>query len=340
MTTQFCLDLFVRRQKNRNTELLLANIIGRYESPNVALNPYAKKNNTTGLPFTQYEINMRRKVEILKYDKSNNAALTQKKAWTQIVRGSSQRRTYSQSQIRAIQNGTGTGTANTTDDACPTLSTSAGIPGKAFYIQLDPNVPLYNYLTSNTYATRSIENTIIWTYTENSDILSNDPTLFTLFVGPAIDVNYAFFTFSVPIGLSVAGNSNANGSFTFTLPYENISVSVYYGGSIIAIRTVPVITFESEISGTTSAGNFNGQIYIGQLVVSNLGLSLSPGFVYEVRINYLQINNTTNINSFVSTMITGVKNSLTDSTKKTESGMVFTTAPASSSIGSFLISRE
>ena len=339
MTDQFCLNYTARRQRNLNTELLLANINGRYDTSNN--NPYVKINNTTGLPLTQYDLDMRRKVEILKYDKSSNVSLTKKQAWTQIVKGSSQRRTYSQSQILALQNGTGT--ANAVDDACQTLSTSAGIPGAAFYLKLDPNVPLYNYLISDNYATRNIENTITWTHTNNSDVIGNDPMLFTIFVGPAIDVNYGIFSFSAPIGLSVSGTcgtTDISGTFSVTIPQENISVSVSYGGSDITLNTIPVITFDSQISGKTSNGSFNGQIAIGTLLVSNLGLYLSPGFVYEVSIRYVIINSYSNVDTFTSTMITGIQNSFTNSNKKTESRMTFTTAPASSDIGSFLIYRQ
>lgn len=333
MTDQFCLNYSVRRQRNLNTELLLANINGRYDTTNN--NPYVKINATTGLPLTQYELDMRRKVEILKYDKSSNVSLTKKQAWTQVVKGSSQRRTYSQSQLLALRNGT----TNTADDACSTLSTSAGIPGTPFYLKLDTNVPLYNYLISDNYATRNVDNTITWTYTNNVDVFGNEPMLFTLFVGPAIDVNYALFTFSAPISLRIAGISNptidVSGEFTVTIPKENISVSVSYGGLDITLNTNPVVTFNSQIVGKTSRGSFNGQIAVGQLNISNLGLYLSPGFIYEVSIKYTLINSYDNIESFTSTMITGVKNSVSSATN-----MTFTTEPVPPTGSSFSISRE
>ena len=340
MTDQFCLNYSVRRQRNINTELLLANINGRYDTTNN--NPYVKINATTGLPLTQYELDMRRKVEILKYDKSSNVSLTKKQAWTQVVKGASQRRTYSQSQLLALRNGT----ANTTDDACSTLSTSAGIPGTPFYLKLDPNVPLYNYLISDPYASNNVDNTIAWTYTNNVDVFGNAPFLFTLFVGPAIDVNYALFTFSAPISVNVAGSSNPNidvsGDFTVTIPNENISVIVSYGGSDVTLNTNPVITInynplitsDTQIVGKTSRGSFNGQIAIGRLEISNLGLHLSPGFVYKIGIHYAVINSFTNIESFTSTMITGVKNSVSSA-----NNMTFTTTPVPHTGSSFSISR-
>ena len=338
MSSEFCLNYNARRQQNANTVSLLAKINGRYENPNGTLNPYVKINETTGAPFTQYELDMRRKIEILKYNKSSNVSLTKKQAWTQIVKGASQRRTYSQAYVAAVQNGTA-GSANT--DLCPTISTSAGIPGTPFYLKLDPNVPLYNYLISDTYATQNVENTLTLTYNVNSDILSNDPFLFTMFVGPAIDKNYGVFSFSVPIGLSITGSCSADvsGTFITTIPFENISVSVSYGGSEITLVNKPTITFDSDVSGRTTVGNFNGKIFIGNLVVNDLELSLSPGFVYEISIRYIPINSLTGIDSFTSTLITGVKNSLTNSSRKTESLMTFTTAPNSSDIGSFSITH-
>lgn len=343
MSSDFCLNYNSRRQQNLNTTLLLAKINGRYENPNGALNPYAKTNATTGEKFTQYELDMRRKVEILKYDKSSNVSLTKKQAWTQIVKGASQRRTYSQAYVAAVQNGTAGSVTNA--DLCPTISTSAGIPGTPFYLQLDPNVPLYNYLTSATYASQNVENTTTLTYEINSDIAGNDPMLFKLYVGPAIDVNYGSFTFSVPIGLSVVGSYSAypnsldvSGTFTTIVLTENIRVSVSYSGVDVALTTTPVVTLSSTapIIGKTPtnqvAGSFNGTIFIGNLTVSNLGLPLSPGFVYEISIHYIPTNNYSYIDSVTSTLITGVKNSFTNSVKKTESGMVFTSNPSSVNI--------
>lgn len=334
MADQFCLNYAVRRQRNINTESLLANINGRYDTSNN--NPYVKINATTGLPLTQYELDMRRKIEILKYDKSSNVSLTKKQSWTQIVKGASQRRTYSQSQLLALQNGTGT--ANAVDDACQTLSTSAGIPGAAFYLKLDTNVPLYNYLISDNYATRNVENTITWTHTNNVDVFGNDPFLFTIFVGPAIDVNYGFFKFSAPISLRVAGTSSStdvSGTFAVTIPRENISVSVSYGGSDITLNTTPVVNFNTKIEGKTGNGSFSGQIAIGTMNVSNLGLSLSPGFVYKVSIRYILINSYAHIDSFASTMITAVKNSVSSAIN-----MKFDTNPVPSIGSSFSINRE
>lgn len=340
MASEFCLNYNSRRAQNLNAPSLLKKINGRFENPNGTSNPYSKINISTGLPLTQYELDMRRKVEILKYDKSSNVSLTKKQAWTQIVKGSSQRRTYSQSQLLALQNGTGT--ANAESDACSTLSTSAGIPGTPFYLKLDPNVPLYNYLISNTYASQNVENNMTLSYDVNSDVISNDPMLFTINVGPAIDINYGIFTFSVPIGLSVVGSYNAypnsidaSGTFAVNIPTENISISVSYSGADVILKTIPVITLSSTsaITGSTPtnrvAGSFNGTIFVGNLTVSNLGLALSPGFVYKISIHYITSQSYSYIDSFTSTLITSVKNSFTNSVKKTESGMVFTSNPSS-----------
>jgi hypothetical protein len=63
----------------------------RYD--NLANSPYTKINPATGMFFTKFDVDMRRKAEILKYSnvtsttKTNN--LTRAQRWAQLVRGQS-----------------------------------------------------------------------------------------------------------------------------------------------------------------------------------------------------------------------------------------------------------
>jgi hypothetical protein len=352
MSAEFCLSYNTRRTQN-STAPDASKYNNRYDNLSQTLNPYTKINPTTNAKLTQYELDMRRKVEILKYDKSTNVSLTKKQSWTQIVKGSSQRRTYSQAFISALRNGTASIDADSIN--CKTISTSAGIPGTPFYLQLDPNVPLYKYITTNTYATQNVESTLKMSDISNYDILSNEPFLTTIYIGPAIDDNYGNFTLIVPIGLNVTGNYqyfpnsiDVSGTFTVKIPVENISVSVKYGGADVTLNAIPIISFDSslsQISGKTPTilvnnASFSGKIYIGNMTISNLGLAISPGFIYEISIQYIPLIQNDYINNFTATIITNIKNSFTNANKKNESGMVFTTTPPTSSIAAFSASLQ
>ena len=85
---------------------------------------------------TQDQLNMRRKVEILKYNptqtNTQTNARTQKEVFSQIMRGS-----YKQCQRDTRSN--------------PVSTTASDVPGKPMYLYEDSNIPLYNYKKQVTF---------------------------------------------------------------------------------------------------------------------------------------------------------------------------------------------
>jgi hypothetical protein len=87
-------------------------------------------------PFTQSQLDMRRKAEILKYNSTQKNtqtnAPTKKEVFSQIMRGS-----YKQCNV----------------DTRSTLvsTTASNIPGRPMYLFEDTNVPLYNYRNNLTF---------------------------------------------------------------------------------------------------------------------------------------------------------------------------------------------
>ena len=109
--------------------------------------------------FTQMQLNMRRKAEILKYNATKSSsqtnAPTRKQVFSKIVNGN-----YSPCPIDSITK--------------PVSTTASNIPGPPMYLYEDPNVPLYNYLkdTDAVYGNlppdeNAYETT--WSYTSNID---------------------------------------------------------------------------------------------------------------------------------------------------------------------------
>ena len=95
--------------------------------------------------YTQIQLNMRRKIEILKYTSNNQNSkqnnLTKAQLWTLLVNGSTQNMSQAQ-----ISNHDPTTTPCPNDDTIPTLTTASDVPGPPIILQFDPTVPLYKYL--------------------------------------------------------------------------------------------------------------------------------------------------------------------------------------------------
>ena len=90
--------------------------------------------------FTQEQLNMRRKYEILQYPANTQSTqtnnLTQKQLYSLSIRGYGQYKRYSAATIAQLP-------------TCPepkVPTTSSGVPGPSILLYKDPNVPLYNYI--------------------------------------------------------------------------------------------------------------------------------------------------------------------------------------------------
>ena len=125
---------------------------------------------TLGTPypnFTQSQLDMRRKAEILKYNnnqqntKTNN--LTKKELWSLLSKG----KTNSKVSQYTISNNI-FGNTCISDIIKPTLTSSCDVPGSLIYLHYDPDVPLYNYNITRTFGTEPNSNTSLWnSYTLN-----------------------------------------------------------------------------------------------------------------------------------------------------------------------------
>lgn len=98
--------------------------------------------------FTRIQLDMRRKVEILKYEnnatntKTNN--FTKKQQWSMLVNGTTKNASQVKIRDKLVP-------ICPLDDLIPTLSSASDVPGKVIILQLDPSVPLYNYVSNEAY---------------------------------------------------------------------------------------------------------------------------------------------------------------------------------------------
>lgn len=110
--------------------------------------------------YTSKELNMRRKVEILKY--SNNAQnsktnnFTKKEIWSRLAKGNVEKK--SQYEIEKIELRL---KEEKECDKIPTSTTSCDVPGPPIMLYYDPSVPLYNYNQQRNYAISNDDEVIL-----------------------------------------------------------------------------------------------------------------------------------------------------------------------------------
>ena len=259
-------------------------------------NPYSTSN------FTQDQINMRRKVEILKYTKNSTQGtpLTKKEKYAQLVNGN-----YNPARVVCP-----------TDKYIPVLSTASGIPGPAIYLVEETDVPLYNYAqNTNGYGDQIQEEDEQWLLNIDTTqlILSgqNHSKFCNLIIRPFIKYPYTTYTLQTPVLFRLQGTgmpSTTNGStITATITPTNSSVDnsflTTYNGNPVAKNNSSVTTFLQNdpisitftLDPTTSSSTYNYfcEAYVGLVQFSNILLNTSPGFVYDFNFNYIVTYNIT-----------------------------------------------
>lgn len=115
----------------------------------------------TGGNYSQYELDMRRKAEILQY-KSNQNNPTQKQLWSMLNKGELYRKkTWATQGINSTNPNTNNLTLIGNNLVCnpgalfqPIVNPSyaSDVPGKTIGLYLDPAVPLTNYKSQVTYS--------------------------------------------------------------------------------------------------------------------------------------------------------------------------------------------
>lgn len=154
--------------------------------------------------YTQAQLNMRRKAEILKYagNKQNTKTntLTKKQLYSQIIRS------RNQVDLTTVTNNV----VCPTDEIIYTPTSSSGVPGPVTYLYLDESVPLYNY-TPNVNANGITDTAIVNEYNtivvDNNTFFNDDELtkLFMLNITEVVVYPQNTYNIAVPIGFNVFG---------------------------------------------------------------------------------------------------------------------------------------
>lgn len=318
---------------------LVFNVPGTRYTP---INPYS-------LGYTQAQLDMRRKAEILQYNKNANGKSSKKEKYVTAVKGSLQRRTFSNYYLKAVQ--TGDEQLCPSDILIPTLTTASDVPGPAMYLNYDPTVPLYNYNSQQqAYGTQNTIGDAMWYINYETDILDdNNPQIFTLNIQPTIDSNNYMYTFTTSVSLYISGfntahaGADASGLFQMNIPPQNLSLSVMYGGQEVSLSRTPSITYSSgflvDVSGyvltRAVANNFSGDIFMGNITFSNILLSTYNKNTYDFFVRYIPSYTIENIDNFSLKLKT---NRTSNSPRLVESGLKFITPVSTDPITTFGLS--
>jgi hypothetical protein len=316
--------------------------------------------------FTERQLSMRRKVEILKYNSSTGGGTaTRAQKWSQLGR------TQSASQY-AVTNPTPPQTPTApvcpSDDYLPTLTTQCDVPGPPEILYKDPSVPLYQYATQErayasdpaaSYVWRPITKNVVQYLTASATTIASD------------DPSAASYTTTCDVGVIAINNIKEipkNLTFTVNVPLAAWFVAAYTGSSgggsvqpadtpctitisqilyrvtynettVVAQGTVPALaltspSFAPDQIPKTVPSQFYGIQYMGTVILSDLTLAnVQAGNIYQVYLDITygyapSVAGKTTLASRLAAMQTGFSTNIDVSQNVTTPNFAFASAPA------------
>jgi hypothetical protein len=248
--------------------------------------------DTNNVPITPKRLDMRRKVEILKYSSNRMPAqtnsLTKKEKWSQLVNASGK-------SARLLDPETVVCPGETTVRVPkPMHSSASGVPGPSIFLYEEPEVPLYNYIIPRSYAYNIPEDNSYWATTINTNVGIGSGikgVVFAVNVNANINRSRVSFSLDIPIGLAIRGiYTHVNGNSQvqpITLRASSAKMYVFCNGK--AIPSVPPISIAGVNKYITCIPTVNGSTpvstecirYVGNLSVSNIMLEMQYLYVFE-----------------------------------------------------------
>lgn len=287
------------------------------------LTPPARYTPVSPYPiYTKAQLDMRRKVEILQYKKNTTQLYqtTKSQKWSQLANANSNRYTICSKNPYV---------------ASP--SSACDVPGPLVYLSYDPTVPLYNYSTGqNTYAMYYTSPEVTWDFKLSEDISGGSMVVadvhFTVFqeggtehkliqnqiTGTIVVQNIKEITttykYTIPIGLFVRGKTiGVPLTILEKIMITDAALNIFYynqDNSIDAnstpVLSIPItnsftntniLDLSMSFLPTVTNGDFNCSQYIGDIIVPNITLNTSYGFLYDLKlyfeITYSPLENST-----------------------------------------------
>jgi hypothetical protein len=268
--------------------------------------------DSSNVPITRSRVDMRRKVEILKYSSNRMPAqtnsLTKKEKWSQIVNANGK-------SARLLDPDTVVCPGETSVRIPkPMPSSASGVPGPVVYLYEDPQVPLYNYIITRSYAYNVPNENNYWSTTINTNVgLTTNmisSALFAVNINANINRTQASFSLEIPVGLALKGTYTPNhtpppSTENITLRVSSATLYVLCNGkSIPSVAPITITGLQKYMTCriTTSATtpvSFESIQYVGNLSFPNITLETSYAYVYEFVLSMtLAIETTANLARF------------------------------------------
>lgn len=254
--------------------------------------PYNKPVN--GIVYTQYDIDMRRKAEILKY--SSNKVSTQTNSLTKTEKFSLLVRGFSQSIPLASSN------ESTIQRACPndalilTPTSSSDVPGPVIMLFDNESVPLYKYINpsyNRNYSILPVNNTNPWSieYNENIQypITNESKTISSIYIRESVTQPVTTFKLNIPISIYVSGDISNNTGSNINIHISDATFAVFYNDTVVTTNPTIVKNFTDlsfNVNYNTKRGAFSAVQYVGNLIINNIILSTTVGSVYDLKLSF------------------------------------------------------
>lgn len=250
--------------------------------------------------ITKERVDMRRKVEILKYKsnkqntKTNN--YTKKQLFASAMRGNTPIKSFTNYDEQCLN-----------DKYLHIPTSSSDVPGSVIYLYEEDEVPLYNYVnpvltrTYDSLASNIINEPWSFIFDETQCFQNTLTTIGSIYIRN-VESNYRTFSITTPIQIDITGGtttqSNVNLSFSF-------NVFVYYNDNVITstnglfgINTQPIVS-ENTGNISVSSSPFDVNSYFGYLTIDNVKLYAYQNNVYDIKITWSSLNLTSSSNASI-----------------------------------------
>ena len=240
------------------------------------ISPYGRKQ-----PYTKYDLDMRRKAEILKYKslsiQDNGTTKAQKLSFL----------FNNTTRLKHIVD------RSKTCDNKISSSTACDVPGPPINLYLDNKVPLYNYIKTYTFGNSSDSVKILnWDIDTGEDVPFYNNVIENSFsiIYNSTKNGFTTYSFQTPIAVYIEGKKNQGLPFTavkkISVQIVHVNLAVLYSNKSIKYLTTPIVTHPKnstvEIELPDYSTSFSASKYIGAVTVSNLKLITQNQYVYDI----------------------------------------------------------
>jgi len=250
---------------------------------NKPLNRFEMFSPYSGTSYTQSQLDMRRKAEILKYSSnrmpSQTNQVTRKEKWARLV-------TTDGKPARLVDPESIICTGETTVQTVIRPTSSSDVPGPVVYLYNDSTVPLYNYIVSRTYAVEVPNPDNYWKtfFFSDVELASGDTgTVASININQNIDKSTYTYSLRIPIAIHVEGTATGSSS-SITAWISSSTLQIYCNGTLLSEKTQTDSSTTLSMTATFSAAtDYSITKYIGSIQFTDIELEVSSIYVFDFK---------------------------------------------------------